>query len=121
MSYKLKNILHPLSSDVDKQTLLKYLLGKLTKEKQNKVQNKINVNSFEAEALEGLKEFKDKKVIPSIVINLNKELRKKTDTKYSAYKKQKLGLHPPLPLIITLILTLLMICYFALHYLLTHK
>ncbi len=58
MPGNLKDILSHLSTEVDQETLLLYLQGKLTEEKKHEVEKKLLQNEFDDDALEGLQEIK---------------------------------------------------------------
>lgn len=76
MSDQLKDILSKLNTDIDQETLLLYLQGKLSPEKQHDVELKMLDNDFNADALQGLEEIKDKKNLSFVLNELNKELKK---------------------------------------------
>lgn len=78
MNENLKDILSNLNAEVDQETLLKYLQGKLTAEEQNSVEKALVDDPFEADAVEGLQAMQDKQQLPSIVKQLNRDLQKKT-------------------------------------------
>jgi hypothetical protein len=80
MSENLKDILSHLNPDIDQATLLLYLQGKLSAEEQHEVEKQIIDNEFEADAIEGLQNFKDKRNLSSLVDQLN-ALQGKTQNK----------------------------------------
>ena len=108
MQENLKDILSHLSTDVDQETLLLYLQGKLTPEKQHELEKQMMENEFASDALEGLQQFEDKKRLSSLAAQLNKELQKKTARK-STRKIRKIQAEPWL--IITLVIILLLIVF----------
>ena len=59
MSESLKDILSNLNPDIDQETLLLYLQGKLSPEQQHEVEKGLLVDDFESDALEGLEHFKE--------------------------------------------------------------
>ena len=79
MSKDLKDILSNLNPEIDQETLLLYLQGKLSVEKQHEMEKQVMQDDFYAEAMEGLQEIRDKKNISVLVEQLNKELKKKTE------------------------------------------
>ena len=81
MDEKLKDILSNLSSDIDQQTLLKYLNGQLSEKQKNEVEKKMLASDFNNDALEGLEEIKNKERLSFLVDNLNSNLRKKLKLK----------------------------------------
>jgi uncharacterized protein with von Willebrand factor type A (vWA) domain len=107
MNERLKDILTHLNSEVDQDTLLRYLEGKLTPEKQQELEAQLLDTDFEAEALEGLQQLPNKSAIPDIVAGLNRDLRKKTARRRPRRLKADARLEPWL--LITLITVLLLI------------
>ena len=81
MSENLKDILSNLNPDIDQETLMLYLQGKLSAEKQHEVEQQMMENEFNADALEGLEQMKNKREISSIVEQLQRDLKKKTEKK----------------------------------------
>ena len=60
MSENLKDILSNLNPDIDQETLLQYLQGKLSPQEQHELEKQILDNEFAADAIDGLQDFKDK-------------------------------------------------------------
>ena len=90
MQENLKDILSHLSTEVDQETLLLYLQGKLSAEQQHEVEKKIMENEFASDAIEGLDQFKDKHHLQALVEQLNKDLKKKNrKEKKQPRKKEK--------------------------------
>ena len=113
MEGNLKDILSHLSTEVDQETLLLYLQGKLSPEKQHEVERHIMENEFAADALEGLKGFRDQEKITLLVNQLNHDLRIKAAGKR---KKKKLsGAEPWLVIALVMILILIVISYLIIH------
>lgn len=111
MKKNLKDILSNLHSEVDQETLLKYLEGKLSSEQQHEVEKNLLEDDFEADAVEGLQNIKDKQKISSVVEQLNLELKKKTERKKQWRKKKEVKVELWLLLAIVLILLLAIIGY----------
>jgi agmatine/peptidylarginine deiminase len=111
MSEDLKDILSNLNPDIDQETLMRYLQGKLTAEEQHEVEKGITDNDFDSDAIEGLQNFKDKRNIASLVDQLKKDLQKKTEKKKRFKEKIKLKLEPWLIVAIVLILLLAVISF----------
>ena len=114
MQERLKDILSHLSTDVDQETLLLYLQGRLTPEKQHELEKQLLDNDFAADALEGLQQFEDKKALAQVAAKLNQDLKKKTSKK----TKRKMAVIQAEPwLIVTLfiILLLIILCYLILY------
>ena len=115
MSEDLKDILSGLSPDIDQETLLLYLQGKLSAQEQHEVEKKIMDNEFATDALEGLQNFKDKKNIAALVDQLNADLKRRTEKKKKLKSKMKINLDSNLILAIAIILLLIVLSYFIIH------
>ncbi|MFN2458335.1 MAG: hypothetical protein ABR502_09060 [Chitinophagaceae bacterium] len=115
MQENLKDILSHLSTNVDQETLLLYLQGKLSAEKQHEVEKQILESDFASDAVEGLQKLKDEQRIALIVAQLNKELKKKTQKRKSQKDKLKLHTQPWLLITIVIILLLILVSYFIIH------
>ena len=111
MSENLKDILSGLNPDIDQETLLLYLQGKLSAEEQHRVEKYMMDNEFDAEALEGLESFKDKRTISQFVGQLNRDLKKRTDKNKRMRQKLKFSLEPWIIIAIVLILVLAVLGY----------
>lgn len=115
MSENLKDILSHLNPDIDQETLLLYLQGKLTAEQQHDIEKNMLDNDFTADALEGLQDFQNKKEISLLVEQLNRDLRNKTEKKKRLRKKRELKLEPWLIITLVIILMIVVISYVVLH------
>jgi hypothetical protein len=111
MSENLKDILSNLNPDIDQETLLLYLQGKLSAEQQHEVEKKMIDSDFDTDALEGLQDFKDKRNLSSLVTQLNQDLKKRTEKKKRFKDKMKFNLDPWLVVAIILILLIAIIGY----------
>jgi hypothetical protein len=111
MSDNLKDILSNLNPDIDQETLLLYLQGKLSAQEQHEVEKQMIDSDFETDALEGLQDFKDKRKIALLVDQLNKDLKKKTEKKKRLRQKLILNLEPWLIIALVIILVLIVISY----------
>lgn len=111
----LKNILSGLSTDVDQETLLQYLQGKLTDEQRQAVEEKLMDNSFEEDAMEGLQEFKDKQQISYVVDALNRDLKRKVEKKKKRRDKMKLKDQSTLYIVILIFILLIVFSYWIIH------
>jgi hypothetical protein len=120
MSEDLKDILSNLNPDIDQETLLQYLQGKLSPQQQHEVERKMLDNDFGTDALEGLQEFKNKKNISLLVNQLNTDLKKRTEKKKRSRQKLQLNLDSNLIIAIVIILLLIIISYFIIHKQLAH-
>jgi len=115
MSEDLKDILSNLNPDVDQETLLQYLQGKLSAQDQHDLEKQMMDNGFNADALEGLQEFRDKRSISALVDQLNTDLKKRTEKKKRFREKLKLNLDSNLIMAIIIILLLVIISYLIIH------
>lgn len=115
MQENLKDILSNLSTDVDQETLLLYLQGKLSAEQQHEVEKKMMDNEFSSDALEGLQNFKDQQQLQLLVDQLRKDIRNKTEKKKAYQEKRRVVLDPWVVITIILILVLVIISYFIIH------
>ena len=115
MVENLKDILSNLSTEVDQETLLLYLQGKLSAEQQHEVEKKMLNNDFASDALEGLQNFKDQQQLQVLVDQLKKDIRKKTEKKKAYKEKRRLSLDSWVVITIILILILVVISYFIIH------
>ena len=115
MSESFKDILSNLSTDVDQETLLLYLQGKLSEEKKNEVEKKLSQHEFDDDALEGLQEIKDKQQIQYMVEMLNRDLKKRTAKKKKMRDKMKIKDQPWLYISILILILLIAICYIVIR------
>lgn len=115
MNKDLKDILSNLNSEVDQETLLRYLQGKMSEQEQHEIEKQMMGNDFEADALEGLQEFKNKKNISALVDQLNADLKRRTEKKKRFKEKMKLNLDSNLIIAIVIILLLIILSYFVIH------
>ncbi len=111
MPDSLKDILSHLSTDIDQETLLLYLQGKLSEEKKHEIERQLLESEFADDALEGLKEIKDKQQIAYMVEMLNYDLKKKTEKKRQRREKMKLKQEPWLYLTVIILLLLIVISF----------
>jgi hypothetical protein len=115
MKDDLKDILSNLNPEVDQETLLRYLQGKLSEQEQHEVEKQMMGDDFEADALEGLQEFKNKKNLSLLVDQLNADLKRRTEKKKRFKEKMKLNLDSNLIIAVVIILLLIILCYFVIH------
>jgi hypothetical protein len=115
MSENLKDILSNLNPDIDQETLLQYLQGKLSAEQQHEVEKQMMEDDFESDALEGLENFKDKRKLTQLVDQLNHELKKKTEKKKKLRQKLDLKIDPWVIVTVIIILLLVVVSYFIIH------
>ena len=115
MSDNYKDILSHLSTEVDQETLMLYLQGKLSEEKKHEVEKILLQNEFEDEALEGLQEFKDKEQLQYMTEMLNRDLKKKTEKKKKRREKLQLKDQPWLYISILILLLLIVLSYLVIR------
>jgi hypothetical protein len=115
MKENLKDILSNLHSEVDQETLLKYLQGHLSAQEEHEVEKNLLDDDFEAEALEGLQAMRNKRHIADIVEQLNRDLKKKTSRKKKWRIKREARMEPWLLLAIVLILLLVIIGFIVIY------
>ena len=115
MQENLKDILSHLSTEVDQETLLLYLQGKLSEEQQHEVEKKLMTNDFANDAAEGLQRFDDKQRLELLVQQLNKDLRKKTGKKKVYREKRSIKLDFWIIITVLLILVLIVISFLILQ------
>ena len=115
MDEKFKDILSNLSSDIDQETLIKYLQGQLSEEQKNEVEKKMLTSEFDNDALEGLEEIKNKERLSFLVDTLNRDLKKNLKQKKQRRDKLRFKDQPWLYISILIILLLLVLSYFAIH------
>lgn len=115
MAENLKDILSNLSPDIDQETLMLYLQGKLSEQKKHEVEEKLLENEFADDAMDGLKEFRDKEQVSYMVEMLNRDLKKKTEKKKKRREKMKLPEMPWLYITIVIFLLLIVLCYFVIR------
>ena len=118
MSDNLKDILSHLNPDIDQDTLLQYLQGKLSAEKQHELEQQLMDADFESDALEGLQAVKDKQRLGSIVEQLNSGLKKKTHKRRLRRESLNLKHDHSIWIAIVIFLLLIVISYFIIHRLL---
>ncbi|MEO6069514.1 MAG: hypothetical protein ABIN57_09845 [Chitinophagaceae bacterium] len=115
MKENLKDILGHLPTDIDRETLLLYLQGKLPDEKQHEVEKQLLENEFASDAVEGLQQVPNKQKIDLIVDQLNRDLKKKTERKKIYRKKRQVGVDSWLIIFIIFILLLVAVSYYIIH------
>lgn len=115
MSGNLKDILSRLSTEVDQETLLKYLEGRLSDEQKHEIEKKMLASEFNDDAMEGLQQIRDKKDISSLVEQLNRDLHKKLEKKNKRRAKLRFKDQPWLYIAVAIILLLIIISYIVIQ------
>lgn len=111
MQENYKDILSNLSTEIDQETLLLYLQGKLSDEKKHEVEKQLLNNDFDEDAMDGLQEFKDKEQLQYMVEMLNRDLKKRTEKKKKRREKMKIKDQPWLYISIIILFILIAISY----------
>jgi len=111
MQESYKDILSNLSTDIDQETLLLYLQGKLSDEKKHEVEKQLLNSDFDEDAAEGLQEFKDKEQLQYMVEMLNRDLKTRTEKKKKQREKMKIKDQPWLYISIIILFILIAISY----------
>src|SRR5258705_5740927 len=110
-----KDIFSHLSTEVDQETLLLYLQDKLSAEMTHEVEKKLLESEFTDDAVEGLKEIKDKKQIAYMVEMLNRDLKKKLAKKKQRREKMRIKDQPWLYISILILILLIVISYIVIR------
>jgi hypothetical protein len=111
-----KDILSNLSTDIDQEKLLQYLQQQLSADQQHHVEKGLIDDPFAADAVEGLQQMRDKKKMEYMVEMLNRDLKKKTEKKKKRRQQLQLKDHSWLYLSVFIVIILIVICYFVIHY-----
>ena len=120
MAPNYKDILSHLSTEIDQETLLLYLQGKLSEQQKHEVEKKLMQDEFNEEAMEGLQEFRDKEQLQYMVEMLNRELKKKTEKKQKAREKRRFKDQPWLYISILILILLVILCYVVITRMMKH-
>ena len=115
MKDNLKDILSSLSTEVDQETLLLYLQGKLSEEKKHEVEKKIMNNEFADDAMEGLQQFKNKYDLSVLVEQLNRDLHNKLEKKKKRRDKLQIKDQTWIYFAVVIIIILIVISYYVIH------
>lgn len=118
MSKDLKDILSQFSSEIDQQTLLKYLEGKLSEQQKHEVEKQMLAGEFEQDAMEGLDQVKQKEKISSLVEQMNRDLKKKIEKKKKRRDKWRYKDQPWIYIAVLIVLFLAIMSYIILRMLL---
>ena len=90
MNDDLLNILSNSNKDIDNQKLMDYLSDKLSAEEKHEFEKTLLDSSLESDAVEGLRQFKNKKSPVAFAEELNRNLQKQLQKKKTAKAKRKL-------------------------------
>jgi predicted secreted protein len=120
MEEKYKDILSNLSTDIDQETLLLYLQGKLSEETRHEIEKNLLGDDFNEDAADGLEEFKDKQQLAYMVEMLNRDLRKKTAKKKQRREKMRIKDQPWMWISVLILIILLVMAYIFISRMLKH-
>ena len=115
MPGNLKDILSHLSTDIDQETLLLYLQGKLPDDKKHELEKQLIDNEFAGDAVEGLQAISDQQQISFMVEMLNRDLKKKTEKKRKRRDKLKLPDQTWLIVSVVIIILLIIISFLVIY------
>ncbi|HZH00535.1 MAG TPA: hypothetical protein VEY32_05595 [Flavisolibacter sp.] len=118
MSDNLKDILSNLNPDIDQETLLLYLQGKLSADKQHELEKMMLDNEFEADAMEGLQAIDNTHQVNFLVEQLNRDLRKRTAGKKTLHNRKTTKNDNTIWVSILILLLLIVVSYIIIHKLL---
>lgn len=116
---QLLHILANSNKDIDNQLLMDYISGKLSHADQHLVEEWLQDNQFEADALEGLDAFGNKDALNQYVVQLNKELKSYISSKKQRREKKRIKDQSWSYLAVFLILAFLVLAYVILRMLQT--
>ncbi|MFT3678814.1 MAG: hypothetical protein QM791_00990 [Ferruginibacter sp.] len=114
MSDELKDILSNSNKDIDNQRLMDYLNDHLSKEQQHEVEKTMADDPFVNDAVEGLGEIGNEKNVQDYTEQLNSFLQKQTAKNKDRKRRRRWKDSPDIYMIIMIVLTLIMICFFVL-------
>jgi hypothetical protein len=121
VSRNLKDILSHFSSEIDQDTLLRYLNGLLTEEEKHEVEKKMLENEFNDDAMEGLQQFRNKANISVYLEQLDRDLKTKLQKKKKRREKLNIKDQPWLYVAIVIVLLLIVISYLVVTKVLKHQ
>ena len=115
MNNELFNILSK-AKEIDQQKLLDYMQDKLSPEERYEIEKLLIDADFESDAAEGLSRIEDKKKLPVVINELNRQLIKKLS------KRRKPSRKGPIPnLMIPVITTIIILFLVMMFYLLLKR
>ncbi len=117
MNNDLLNILSNSNKDIDNQKLMDYLSGSLSEQEKHEVETWMLDNDFANDAIEGLEQVDNTRRLESLVDQLNKDLHKKLQQKNARKAKRKLKEYPWIYFAVILVLVLVVLGFFVIHYL----
>ena len=115
MPDNLKDILSHLSTEIDQETLLRYLQGQLSDEQKHEVEKKMLASDFHDDAMDGLQEFRNKEKLSLLVEQLNRDLKLKLAKKKQRREKLRIKDQPWLYIALIIIILLIVLSYIVIY------
>ncbi len=115
MAGNLKDILTHLSTEVDQETLMRYLNGQLSEEQKHEVEKKMLGSDFSDDAMEGLQQFKNKEKLTIILDQLDHDLKKKLLSKKKRRQRLQIKEQPWIYIAAITILVLIVVSYIVIR------
>ncbi len=113
MNEDLLNILSNSNKDIDNQKLLDYLSDQLSPEEKHEFEKTLIDSDLASDAIEGLRQFKNKRDPILFAEDLNQNLKKQLQKKKSAKEKRRIKDLPSLYLTIILLILIILIAFFV--------
>jgi hypothetical protein len=111
----LRDILSDDEEQLNEDELRKYLDNNLSEEEKHEFEKKVAASSFDNDAVDGLKSFKNKQRLNDYVNQINKNLEKQLQEKKQKKEKRKIKDFSWIILTVILILFICIIGYFVIH------
>lgn len=113
MNNDLLNILSESSKDIDNQKLMNYLSDKLSGEEKHEFEKTLVDSDLASDAIDGLKQFKNKKDPVAFAEELNRNLQKQLEKKKQNKQRRRFKEMPWLYFSIALIFIILLVAFFV--------
>jgi hypothetical protein len=111
----LRDILSDDEEQLNEDELMKYLDNNLSEEEKLEFEKRFAASSFENDAVDGLKSFKNKQSLNDYVNQINRNLDKQLQLKKQKNEKRKIKDFSWIILTVILILFICVIGYFVIH------
>ena len=113
MNNDLLNILSESSKDINNQKLMNYLSDKLSGEEKHEFEKTLVDSDLASDAIDGLKQFKNKKEPVAFAEELNRNLQKQLEKKKQNKQRRRFKEMPWLYFSIALIFIILLVAFFV--------
>lgn len=113
MNNDLLNILSESSKDIDNQKLMNYLSDKLSGEEKHEFEKTLVDSDLASDAIDGLKQFKNKRDPVAFAEELNRNLQKQLEKKKQNKERRRFKEMPWLYFSIALIFIILLVAFFV--------